>query len=236
MISITSLPVELLQCVTSHLSLRDKLRLRVALGNSHAFHPACVEEAHIWDKVFKKGNPWLENVLSSGMYPVLIGNDLTQLDGDCGRQLPYIALALAQPEGCHVTALDPTSLLSSLHPGCFCPIRMEVIFPDFVLHVGNALGEMDMADPRRLIRSGSSATRVIFWSGKSTSGYYAKTRTRKSHVVITSENNGLLFTWVFFTSTSEPKYRQVFGGQHRPWTLDMGDSAGRSASPVSPPQ
>lgn len=206
---LADLPVELLHEITSNLCLRDKLRLKIAIGNGSAFYPPNIEDVHIWDRIFKKDNPWMRRVLSLGMYPALIGSSLVHLDCSCKRPAPYVALVLAQPEGCETSESHAELLLSSLNSEAFCPIRLEVFFPEFTVHIGNVLGEMDIADPRKLLTSDDTA-RVILWNGKSTAGYYADVRHRSSHVVATVEKDEGLFTWVFFYSTSEPKYRQLF--------------------------
>lgn len=209
MVYLADLPIELLQEITSNLCLRDKSSFRIAFKNNSAFYPPNIEDVHIWGKIFKKNNPWMARVLSLGMYPALISSSLVHLDCSCGGPAPYLALVLAQPEGIETAGLHAELLMSSLHPGSFCPIHLEVSFPGFTVHIGNVLGEMDMADPRRLITS-DNTTRTVLWNGKSTAGYCADVRLRSSHVVITSEDERRVFTWVFFYSTSQPKFRQLF--------------------------
>lgn len=212
---LSELPLELLHSITLHLSLRDKARyIRTHRNAKYEFYPGHIESIHIWDKIFKSKSPWIEKVLSLGMYPVLVGRDLVNLDridGDKSK-LPYIALVLAQPEGCQVDRSHTDLLLSSLCSNKYSVIDMEVYFPGFTLHVGNILhGQVDLADPGRLLEEESNVTRLVLWKGRSTEICTTKALVRQGYVVVTcSEGDGLL-VWVFFRSTSEPSYRRFFG-------------------------
>jgi hypothetical protein len=181
------LPTEIIHIITSHLPYRDKKSYRKTHKTAKVdFYPSYQrqnEALRLWKLIFKNDS-WLQDVVSMGLVPVLIGHDLKHLaaasEGGLGDNHHYIHLTFvdlnpAEKRG-RSNRLDAwnfisAGILSQLRSNNFNTRVREAQFPGFTLRVTTCYRADTVEDPYKILRPDGEQTTVLRFDGFTSTMY-----------------------------------------------------------------